>query len=160
MLAELQRSEGAKFVTLAHRLGVSSAALRQTLDELIVRGWVRRNPGYGHPLRPEYVLTTAGARRAPVCRELDDILTTRNLRYVGLKQWSMPALFAIGDHARRFSELVERLRGATDRAVALTLKDLGQASLIARQVLDTFPPAAAYSATRAGQRLVPILARL
>ena len=74
ILAELHRDRGAKFVTLAYRLSASQTAVRQTLDELIQRGFVRRNSGYGHPLRPEYLLTSRGDRLAPECTTLHDAL--------------------------------------------------------------------------------------
>src|SRR5947207_13068422 len=57
VLAELRRERGSRFVTLANRIGVTRDSLRRTLSALIDDGLVERNPGYGHPLRPEYVLT-------------------------------------------------------------------------------------------------------
>ena len=64
VIAELHRSDGAKFVTLVNRLGSNPAAMRTTLDDLLELGWIRRNPGYGHPMRPEYLLTAHGERIA------------------------------------------------------------------------------------------------
>ncbi|MCP6652244.1 hypothetical protein NL518_29540, partial [Klebsiella pneumoniae] len=58
VLAELQRSRGCKFVTLVHRTGASRKAINDTIAALIRLGLVMHNPGYGHPLRPEYLLTT------------------------------------------------------------------------------------------------------
>ncbi len=57
ILAELHRQRGSRFVTLARTLGMSRESLRRTLAALIESGLVGRNPGYGHPLRPEYVLS-------------------------------------------------------------------------------------------------------
>src|SRR5262245_41080710 len=71
IIAELHRSDGAKFVALVHKLQSNPGAMRQSLDELIELGWVRRNPGYGHPLRPEYLLTRSGEKIAPACADLD-----------------------------------------------------------------------------------------
>ncbi len=159
ILAELQRDSGAKFVTLAYRLSASQTVVRQTLDELIQRGMVRRNSGYGHPLRPEYLLTRYGERLAPECMTLHDALRKRELCDVGFKKWSMPALFAIGDGARRFVDVVGALE-ASDRAVALTLKDLSEVALVRRAVVESFPPGSAYSPTRAGAALLPTLERL
>ena len=42
------------------RLGLSRSMLTASLTQLIEAGWLQRNPGHGHPLRPEYVLTDAG----------------------------------------------------------------------------------------------------
>ena len=44
---------------LQRRLDVTRDSLRRALDALIALGYVRRNEGYGHPLRPEYLITDA-----------------------------------------------------------------------------------------------------
>ena len=46
--------------------GASRTAFGQSLDHLIECGLVERNPGYGHPLRPEFRLTSAGDKAARV----------------------------------------------------------------------------------------------
>ena len=52
----------AKFVVLQKRLGISRSSLQRTLRALIDAGLVKKNPGYGHPMRPEYLLTERGAK--------------------------------------------------------------------------------------------------
>lgn len=161
VVAELHRSGGAKFVTLAHRLGVGRESLKRTLATLAALDVVAKNPGYGHPLRPEYVLTPRGRRIAPACAELLAALAERGLEDVGLRKWSLPVLVAL-DGGRRFSELRAALPGATSRALALALKDLGAAGLVRRELVDEFPPTALYRATseaRALRRLAERLAR-
>ena len=66
VLAEIGRTGGSRFATLTGRLGVTGESLRRTLSYLQDEGLVARNPGYGHPLRAEYVLTAraASSRRA------------------------------------------------------------------------------------------------
>jgi DNA-binding HxlR family transcriptional regulator len=159
-IAALARAEGDRFVPLVHKLGASPAAVRQTLDDLIDRGWVAPNPGYGHPLRPEYILTGRGQKLAPACLRLDSALSALDLRPVALRKWSMPVLYVVGDAPARFSDIAGRLDGITDRALSLTLRDLGSASVLARQVLDGRPPRSLYAATTMGQELVPILAEI
>jgi DNA-binding HxlR family transcriptional regulator len=157
LLAELERSGGAKFDSLAYSLGASPSAVRQTLDELISRGWVIPNPGYGHPLRPEYILTSGGHRLAPMCNRLDGMLRKLDLREVALRKWSMPALYVVGHGSRRFSEIGSALGSITDRALSLTLKDLYSAGVLIREVGATHPPVSLYQPTRTGQALIPIL---
>src|SRR3954451_13536929 len=65
-LALLGQRGGARFVELQRRLDVGRESLRRALDALIAGGLARRNEGYGHPLRPEYVLTARGRNAAPV----------------------------------------------------------------------------------------------
>ena len=62
ILAHLSGTGGSRFVPLAAALGMSRDALRQTLDSLMALGLVTPNPGYGHPTRPEYILTDEGRR--------------------------------------------------------------------------------------------------
>jgi DNA-binding HxlR family transcriptional regulator len=160
VLAELHRTEGAKFVTLVNRLESNPAALRETLDELLDLGWIRRNPGYGHPMRPEYLLTGTGERLAPTCLRLDAAFTKLGLQEVALRKWSMPILYVIGEGPTRFTEIPRVLEGVTDRAVSLTLKDLSEAALIARTLLEGPPPGSVYGATGTGGILLPILERV
>lgn len=160
VLAELSRRDGAKFVTLAHSTGASAGALRVTLDELRAREWVLPNPGHGHPLRPEYVLSARGARVAARCVPLDDLLRDDAVRDVALRRWSMPVLHAIGRRRARFSVIAERLGAITDRALSLSLQDLAAVDLVERRVVDDRPPVPVYAATDAGRELVPALQRL
>jgi DNA-binding HxlR family transcriptional regulator len=145
VLAELDLLGGSRFVPLAHRVGVGRETLRRTLDALIAAQLVMPNPGYGHPLRPEYVLTERGRRVAPSCRKLYDLLRERELEEVGLKKWPLPVLSQLGEE-RRFSELQSRL-DVTPRALTLALKDLEAADLVERRVTADYPPATLYSRT-------------
>ncbi len=157
VLAALHRAQGAKFVTLVNRLESNQGAIRQTLDTLIELEWVRRNPGYGHPLRPEYILTARGERLAPACDRLDGALAALGVRSVALRKWSMPVLYVVGEGPTRFSQIPRVLRDATDRAVSLTLKELSGAAMVARTLVEGPPPGSVYGATRRGVELLPIL---
>jgi DNA-binding HxlR family transcriptional regulator len=150
VLAELERQRGSRFVALAQRLGVGRDSLRRTLDALIELRLVARNPGYGHPLRPEYVLTAAGESVAGRCHRLVDLLN--GTADVALRKWSLPVLVAL-EGPSRFSELRVRLPGVTPKALAIALKDLQAAGLVERRVEDVYPPTAFYAATPAGRRL-------
>lgn len=160
VIAELHRAEGAKFVTLTSRLGASAGAMRETLDELVERGWVRRNPGYGHPLRPEYLLTAAGERVGPACADLDGALAAPGVKDVALRRWSMPVLYVVGEGPTRFSDVTHVLEGATDRAVSLALKDLSSVAIVRRELVPGPPIGTSYGATAVGARLLPILDRV
>lgn len=153
VLAELLRQKGSRFAALSGTLGVGSDSLRRALDSLLALGLVARNPGYGHPLRPEYVLTAEGTRVAQRCAKLlseseDDVL---------LRKWSLPVLAALQDPAR-FSELRAVVPGVTPRALALALKDLQGAGLVERTVEDAYPPRTLYTPTPQGRRLQRIVA--
>ena len=116
---------------------------------------MERNPGYGHPLRPEYLLTPVGARIASHCAPVLDGLRDADAEGVGLKKWSLAVVLALaGKRWRRFSELREELAGITARALTMTLKDLAAAGLVERTVTDVYPLATAYRLTPRGAPLV------
>jgi len=152
VLAELLRQKGSRFAALAGILGVGHDSLRRTLDSLLELGLVARNPGYGHPLRPEYVLTTHGTRAAKRCARL----LAANDDEVLLRKWSLPVLAALSERSR-FFELREALPGVTPRSLALALKDLQAAGLVERRVEAAYPPTTSYAPTAAGRRLRRIL---
>jgi DNA-binding HxlR family transcriptional regulator len=150
ILAELHRSGGARFVTLAHRLGASEGALRQALEALIAAARVMRNPGYGHPLRPEYLLAPGGEGVGRTCLALVEVLRDGGLADVAARKWPLPVLHALGPRQARYSELRQSLPGITDRALAAALKELLAAGMVARTVVDAHPPAVMYARTAAG----------
>jgi DNA-binding HxlR family transcriptional regulator len=145
ILAQLANTGGSRFVPLANELGVSRDALRQTLDALIDVGLVMRNPGYGHPSRPEYVLTEDGRGVATVCARLLSELRRRGIDDVVLKKWSLPILCALTAESR-YGDL-RRTVGATPRALTLTLKELVARGLVERRVHPGFPPSTTYRLT-------------
>jgi len=157
VLAEIERTRGSRFATLGGRLGVSNESLRRTLRALEADGLVARNPGYGHPLRPEYMLTTRGALLGPRARRLLDALSGHE--EIGLKKWSLPVLAAL-DKPQRFSELGSTLPDATPRALTLALKDLRAAGLVRRTVTDDYPPAVVYELTPAADAIAAAARRL
>lgn len=130
IVAELHASDGSKFITLVNRLGISKDSLSRTLEALIRQGWVMRNPGYGHPLRPEYILTPAGMLLGDPCYRLMQEFRRHHLENTALRKWSLPILFALAGGATRFSDILQRYPGLTTRALSLALKDLQAAGLV------------------------------
>lgn len=160
LLAELERAEGARFVELVHRLGVSRGGLRAALDRAIARDWVCRNPGYGHPLRPEYLPTDTGSRLGRAARPLLVAIRRQGLNEIARHKWTMPVLLAVAGGAARFGEIKAVLGSITDRALAQALRDLIAVGLVRRRVLDTHPPASRYVRCRRGAALVRALRTL
>lgn len=158
ILAQLAATGGNRFVPLANQVGLSRDALRQTLDALIDEGLVMRNPGYGHPTRPEYILTDRGRRVAPSCARILRELRDAGTEDVVLKKWSMPVLLAL-DHESRYAEL-RRTVGATPRALTLALKELIARGLVERRVQEGFPPSTTYALTQESRTLRRSVRRL
>ena len=162
ILAAIQRQSGVRFIYLVNGLGIPRDTVRRTLNALTRMGLVRRNPGYGHPLRPEYVITTRGARSGPGCVALTAAVDRLGIGATAWRKWTMPivAVFAEGGGERRFSELRSVLSGVTARALALALKEMEEAGLIGRRIIGDYPPSARYRLAPAGKRLAPILKTL
>lgn len=160
VLVELHATHGAKFVTLHRRLGVGRAVLKATLDSLIEAGWVRRNPGYGHPMRPEYVLTGVGRKLAPSSGRLLATVRRLDLEPIAFRKWTMPVTWVLGAEPHRFGELRRELEVITPRALTLSLKDMEDEGLVQRDVFDDYPPVTSYSLDRRArpvyQALVPL----
>ncbi|WP_405239255.1 winged helix-turn-helix transcriptional regulator [Lentisalinibacter orientalis] len=159
VLAELHRGSGAKFVTLAHRLDVGRGSLSATLNHLIELGLICRNPGHGHPMRPEYLLTDRGRQAARHCAALARVVGDKDAD-VAYRKWSLPLIAVIGDGRVRFRDLRRSLTGATPRAITLGLKGLIERQWIERSVLDGYPPAAGYYLRAPGKRVYANLAGL
>ncbi|MBL0871161.1 MAG: helix-turn-helix transcriptional regulator [Phycisphaerales bacterium] len=140
----LHATKGSKFITLCHRLNAHQSAVRDALDHLIALGLVSPNPGHGHPLRPEYILTPRGELLAPPVSMLNQRLSTLSLPDLGLRRWTLPVLGTVSDlrHAR-FGDFTQRLT-ITPRALSQTLKDLTAAELIDRVIVEDYPPRPAY----------------
>ena len=160
VLAELHRARGAKFVTLTSRLEASPGAVRAALDHLQSLGWVGPNPGYGHPMRPEYILTPDGERLAVPCDTLDRTLAALDVRPIALRKWSMPTLDALREGPARFGQIRSALAGVTDRALSMALGDLLVVQLAARSLVDGAPPTATYRPTIRAGGLCAVLAEL
>ncbi len=144
---------GAKFVTLMQRASVSPGSLRRTLDALIEQRWVCRNPGYGHPMRPEYVLTPRGINLAVAAEGVMAVLLEMDVSKAALRKWSLPVTLTLGASKAHFGEIQGNLPGVTPRALALTLKELETAGLVERTVVAAYPPRPCYELSPSGQVL-------
>jgi DNA-binding HxlR family transcriptional regulator len=154
LLAELQRREGSKFVTLVNALGAGRSSVRQSLDALIELGLARRNPGYGHPLRPEYL----PAGRAVVVGEACGMLAAASSRLGAdetvFRRWTLPVVLALAEGAERFGEVRASLPAVTPRALSLALKRTAAAGLVERTIDDGYPPVSRYRLTEGAVVLV------
>lgn len=155
ILAELYRTDGAKFITLVKHLDISKDALRRTLQSLIEQGLVVRNPGFGHPLSPEYLLTPDGMLLGKPSIELMRLI--HNHQDIALRKWTLPVLLALAQGHTRFSGLRAALPGITSRALALALRDLEALDWLQRPTqgfLHYKPTAQAKAVVQALQQLI------
>ncbi len=160
VIAELYRLSGAKFVTLSSSLNVSRSALSASLNDLIGHGLVERNPGHGHPMRPEYLLTQLGMAMGDECLSLQHLISRRDEQDVAYRKWTLPLVAAIGSEVRRFNEVQLLLPEATPRAITMGLKSLIGQRWAARSLIDDFPPTAGYMLLPKGRSVLDHVSQL
>lgn len=160
ILAEMARSGGARGVVLRNRLGASPQAVSSALTQLIDLGLVTPNPGYGHPLRPEYVLTPEGQNAAAACARITNATHRLGAPELAGYKWPLPILWAIGSEPLRFREIARHVPPITDRALSQSLTLLTDAHLVSASLLEVRPPASVYGSTRRARALVDALGEL
>ncbi|MDJ0975130.1 MAG: winged helix-turn-helix transcriptional regulator [Planctomycetota bacterium] len=147
-LAQVAAQRGAKFVTLSRQLGVGPASLKRALLRLSELDLVVRNPGYGHPMRPEYVLGELGQVVATPADALWRWLRRTKTERELLKKWHLSTLLVLGPAVRRFRDVQAALPESSPRALALALRGLTELGLIERRVDAGYPPTPTYAPTR------------
>jgi DNA-binding HxlR family transcriptional regulator len=150
LLADLAAHRGGRFVQLLHRLSLSRDSLTRTLDAAKLSGWIIANPGHGHPLRPEYILTDEGARLAQAAGQILATQSRIGLSPIAMTRWSLPLVRAIDLGDQRFNALARTLSPATPRALSQSLRHLATARLIVRDLVDDYPPTSHYGLTETG----------
>jgi DNA-binding HxlR family transcriptional regulator len=153
LMAHVGAEQGSRFAVMLARLGLSRSALAASLELLQRAGWLARNPGHGHPLRPEYVLTPAGLPIAAFCRNVMAQRERLGLEPDQMPRWSLPVIARLDPDPARFSALRTALLPVSPRALSLTLKQLLATRLIDRALEADFPPTALYGLTSRGARL-------
>ncbi|SIO09904.1 transcriptional regulator, HxlR family [Parasphingorhabdus marina DSM 22363] len=159
LLAILADRNGARFAEMARGLAISADSLSSSLQYVMAMGWVRKNPGHGHPLRPEYLLTDEGravAMRALAVHQVQERLDCDSR---ALKRWSLPIVHVLGSGVHRFNAINRTLDAATPRAISLSMKAAQEQDLVKRSLLDGFPPVTDYSLSRRGEELASALVR-
>jgi DNA-binding HxlR family transcriptional regulator len=136
IIALLHTSGGAKFVTLVNALQISRDALSRSLNALLEAGWIMHNPGYGHPLRPEYLLTLRGAKIGEAAAALQAWLERNNAQTMLLKKWSLPILLQVQNGQTHFTKIQQHLPGITPRALTLGLEELRAGDFVLQQDRD------------------------
>lgn len=157
LLAEIARTDGARFVELIHRIGISRESLSRTLEGGISLGWIIRNPGHGHPLRPEYILSETGKVAAMRASNILEAEQSSGLPPLSMNRWSRPIIHVIDGGERRYSAIAQRLENSNPRALSQSLKSLVGQQLVDRRIIDGYPPASEYTLTDRGMMIARAL---
>jgi DNA-binding HxlR family transcriptional regulator len=159
LMAMLSEGGGARFVVMLNQLGIARESLARTLGAVMELGWVIRNPGHGHPLRPEYILTPKGETAARTCQKIADVQNQLGLKPTDFTRWSLPAIWLIVGGQNRFNGIERALPGVNPRALTQSLKAMIAADLIERSVIAGYPPVTQYALTERGSVLADVLKR-
>lgn len=157
ILAVLNAGVPARQAPLIAATGAGRTAFGQSLEHLIALGVLERNPGHGHPLRPEFRLTATGARLAPMADAILDTVPGAGEQALLRRRWTVPVL-AVAHTPRRFSDLKAGLGKITDRALSQSVDHLQDRGWIIRDVDPTSRPLRPwYHAANDGRRISQIV---
>ncbi|WP_282607823.1 winged helix-turn-helix transcriptional regulator [Pelagibius sp. Alg239-R121] len=131
----------------------SRTAFSASLVHLTDLDLLERNPGHGHPLRPEYRLTPKGAEIAKIAGKIADAVPGSAETAILRRSWTIPIL-AVTGRPRHFTEIKSKLLSVTDRALSQSLYQLHDREWLRRDIdLSKRPLRPTYQATDIGVRI-------
>ncbi|KIC29925.1 MULTISPECIES: winged helix-turn-helix transcriptional regulator [unclassified Leisingera] len=137
--------------------GAGRTAFAQSMDHLIEIGLIERNPGYGHPLRPEFRLTQLGIAAAAIAHKIRDVSAEEDQPLLR-RSWTLPILTSLHTPSH-FSEIKRNLPAITDRALSQSLKSMEARSWVCRSVDGAArPPRSIYYAVNTGGLISQVIA--
>jgi DNA-binding HxlR family transcriptional regulator len=74
--------------------------------------------------------------------------------------WTPHVIWYLKATPRRFSELKGDIAGISAKVLSTRLKELEEAGVVLREVMDTSPPTVEYSLTELGRELQPAIAAI
>lgn len=157
ILAALHEGVPGRQAPLLTATGAGRTAFAQSMTHLIEIGLVERNPGHGHPLRPEFRLTIPGKIGAEISHKISTLAGEEH-RDLLRKSWTLPVL-AITHTPHHFNDIQRALDPITDRALSQALKALEEREWVHREVdHEARPPRPTYSAANKGAEISAIMA--
>lgn len=153
ILALIHDGVAPRQATLLTAAEASRSAFRQSLDHLQALGLLKRNPGHGHPLRPEFRLTHKGQEIAPLAARVLSLVQSSEQAALLRRTWSLPIL-AVTGQPRYFTDIKRALGPITDRALSQGLQHLQDQDWLQRQVIvEMHPPRPRYVAANRGAHI-------
>lgn len=157
ILALMHSGTPGRQASLVSASGAGRTALVQSLDHLVDIGLLERNPGHGHPLRPEYRLTCKGQATAIIADNIRGVVHEPDGRNLLRRAWTVPILVA-SQKPRHFTDIKTELDSITDRALSQSLKQLqGQHWLLRTVDSAIIPTRPLYQATDTGAEICRIV---
>ena len=157
ILSSLHSGVAGRQAALLTATGASRTAFAQSMDHLIELGLLERNPGYGHPLRPEFRLTETGRTVAAIANRIQDVSTGEDWTLLR-RSWTLPVLASLHKPSH-FMEIKRHLLTITDRALSQSLKSMEARNWVRRSVDGAArPPRSIYSAVNTGCLISQVVA--
>ncbi|MEQ8745595.1 winged helix-turn-helix transcriptional regulator [Pyruvatibacter sp.] len=153
ILACLDAGVPGRQALLVAAIGASRSSFTSSLNHLVQLGMLERNPGHGHPLRPEFRLTATGKKAAAMAGRIVKAVPDDNAFAVVRRSWSVPVL-ALTTTPKRFTAIKSGLTPITDRALSRSLVVLEETNWLKRDI-DLFrrAPVPVYHAVNTGQEI-------
>lgn len=157
ILSNLHEGVAGRQAPLLAATGASRTAFSQSLDHLITIGLLERNPGHGHPLRPEFRLTPRGKAAAAIANKIQNVSGDEDQDLLR-RSWTLPVLTSLHSPSH-FNEIKRNLQTITDRALSQSLKSMEVRNWVCRSVDDVArPPRSIYRAVNTGDAISRITA--
>jgi len=150
ILSAMQKGVAGRQADLLAATGAGRSAFAQSMTYLVDLGLIERNPGHGHPLRPEFRLTETGHEAAATADAVVEAAAASPQRDLLRRTWVVPVL-ALVREPHSFNEIGRSLAPITNRALSHTLKSLEACAWVVRTVDENArPPRAFYGAKGTG----------
>jgi len=153
ILALLHMGVAGRQVPLMAATSASRSSFTASLEHLVHLGLLERNPGHGHPLRPEFRLTPPGVTMAALAHRIIDATPDETAFAVIRRSWAVPIL-AVTEMPQRFSIIKSGLNTITDRALSKSLCLLEEQDWLRRDIdLSGRSPFPTYRAVNTGKKI-------
>ena len=157
ILALMHRGVPGRQAPLLAASGAGRTAFANSLAHLIALGLLERNPGHGHPLRPEYRLTPEGVTCAALAHKIADMVPTETGLSLLRRSWTVPVL-SVSRGPRYFSQIKKSLPAITDRALSQSLQQLQTQRWMSREIdASQHPPRPIYRAANVGCKISEVV---
>lgn len=152
ILSNLHAGIPGRQATLLTATGASRTAFAQSMDHLIRIGLMERNPGHGHPLRPEFRLTPLGIQAAAIAHQIQKVSEIEDQALLR-RSWTVPILTSLHTPCH-FNDIKRNLATITDRALSQSLRSMEDRNWVRRSVNGSArPPRSIYSAVNTGGKI-------
>ena len=133
ILALLHAGVPGRQAPLLAATSASRTSFASSLGHLVQLGLLERNPGHGHPLRPEFRLTGNGVEAAETASRIVKAVLDDGEFALLRRSWTVPIL-ALTDTPQRFSDIKSDLATITDRALSTSLHQLEARDWLQRDI--------------------------